>query len=505
MGILSSLFGTRGVEKAPVKSVPQRSASKMMRMINAANTGRLESSWIATPTTVDALIYQHWGALVARSREQSENNDHATKFLSLCEINVAGPSGFTMKSQVKDPSGSPDLVAQKAVEDAFAEWSEVGNCDVTGTLSRADVEKLIVKTVAIDGEFIAVHRYGPEFPHGYALQIIDPVTLDPRHFEKMNNGNHIRHGIEFNANGKPVAYHFKEVEERQIGYVQAQKATQRIPAENVIHIFLPERVGQKRGLPWMRTALWRMKMLNGFEDAAITKARLGASSAGFFKNPDADPDDDDELPMEAGEPGQFYDIGNREFVQWDPQFPSNDFDPFVKAMLRSISSGLKVSYNNLASDLTSVNFSSIRQGALDEREMWKGLQEWLIGQWSKKVFMKWLSVALLNQKIVVPNRAGVLRPLPFDRLDKYKPVAFRGRRWAWIDPNSEMKATELGLGLKLISRTQAIEDLGRDPEDVWSEIEREEQMMAEMGIDSTMPADMRTPEPTAQDAGTTGE
>jgi lambda family phage portal protein len=501
MGLLSSIFGTRSVSTSASKSVPQRNPGKMLRMINAAKTGRLEASWAVTPTTVDAMIYQHWSTLVARSREQAENNDHATKFLSLCEINVAGPSGFTMKSQVKDPSGSPDLVAQKAVEDAYAEWSEVGNCDVTGSLSRADIEKLIVKSVATDGEFIAVHRYGPEFPHGYAVQILDPVTLDPCHFEKLNNGNVIRHGIEFNANGKPLAYHFKEVDERQIGYVQQIRASQRIPAENVIHIFLPERVGQKRGLPWMRTALWRMKMLNGFEDAAITKARLGASSAGFFKNPDADPDESDDLPMEAGEPGQFYDIGNREFVQWDPQFPSNDFDPFVKAMLRSIASGLKVSYNNLASDLTSVNFSSIRQGALDERELWKGLQEWLIGQWSKKVFSKWLSVALLNQKINVPNKAGVLRPLPFEKLEKYRPVAFRGRRWAWIDPNAEMKATELALGMKLMSRTQAIEDLGRDPEDVWSEVQREEQMMAQMGIDTTMPNDFRS-QLTAQDDST---
>ena len=95
-----------------------------------------------------------------------------------------------------------------------------------------------------------------------------------------------------------------------------------------------------------------------------------------------------------------------------------------------------------------------------------------------------------------------MRPLPFEKLDKYKPVAFRGRRWAWIDPNSEMKATELALAMKLMSRTQAIEDLGRDPEDVWSEVEREEQMMESMGIDSTMPMDMRNPQPTAQDAGT---
>jgi capsid protein len=99
----------------------------------------------------------------------------------------------------------------------------------------------------------------------------------------------------------------------------------------------------------------------------------------------------------------------------------------------------------------------------------------------------------------VPNKGGVMRPLPFEKLEKYKPVGFRGRRWAWIDPNAEMKATELAIGMKLMSRTQAIEDLGRDPEDVWSEVERETVMLAEKGIDDTMPMDMRSPQPTAQD------
>ena len=499
MGLFSSIFGTRSNGNAQQRPAPQRSAGKMLRMVQSANTGRLEGSWSGTPTTVDAVIYQHWGALVARSREQAENNDHASKFLSLCEINVVGPNGFTCKSLIKDPNGRPDLVAQSAIEDAWAEFSAVGNFEVSGSMSRSDVEKLAIKTVAMDGEFIAVHRFGPEFPHGYALQILDPVNLDARHFDRLPNGNVIRHGIEFNANGKPLAYHFNEVDERQIGYSKSLRPTQRIPAENVIHLFLPERVGQKRGLPWMRTALWRMKMLSGFEDAAITKARIGASSAGFFKNPDADPDDGDDIPMEVGEPGQFYDIGNREFVQWDPQFPSNEFDPFVKSMLRSIASGLKVSYNNLASDLTSVNFSSIRQGALDEREVWKSLQEWMIGQFCRKVFATWLPAALLNQKIMVPNRAGVPRPLPFEKLEKYKPVGFRGRRWAWIDPNAEMQATELAIGMKLMSRTQAIEDLGRDPEDVWSEIERETVMLEEKGIDTKMPKEAAVSEPSAQD------
>ena len=482
----------------PARPPRQRNATQMLRLLDASKTGRLESSWDANPASIGSVIYQDLATLVARSREQGENNDHAAKFLQMVKTNVIGPSGLILKSQVKDPSGKLDLVAQTAIETAWAEFGEIGTFDTSGTLSRLDVENLIATNVPLDGEFIAVKRFGAEFPHGFALQLIDPVLLDPKHFEKLSNGNSIQHGIEYSPAGRPVAYHFKEIDERQVHYIQSQRTVQRVPAENVIHIFLPVRVGQKRGLPWMRTALWRMKMLQGYEDAAITGRRTAAAAPMFFRDPEGEAPDDDEIPQELAEPGQIPFIGNLDLVARPQDNSSGEFDPFVKAMLRSIASGLNVPYNTLANDLEGVNFSSIRQGELDAREMWKGLQEWLIGQWSKKVFAEWLPIALLKGKITVPNKAGVARPLPAEKLDKYKPVAFRGRRWSWIDPNAEMKANELALGLNLKSRTEVIEDMGRDALDVWEEKAREDEQMKALGLDPVMP-ELLLNQPTPQD------
>jgi lambda family phage portal protein len=229
-----------------------------------------------------------------------------------------------------------------------------------------------------------------------------------------------------------------------------------------------------------------MRMLAGFEDAAVVNARVSASKMGFFRNLDGD--SDDILEMDA-EPGKFEDIGNREFIPYTPQFPDQAFDPFCKAMLRSISSGLGVSYNNLASDLTSVNFSSIRQGALDEREVWKGLQEWLISGFVMPIYEAWLERSLLANKILIAGK-----PHKFDRLEKYKQVAFTGRRWAWIDPSAEMAANEKAISQKLKSRSEIIrETSNRDPEDVWSEIEREEIEMKKRNIVPLVPAGAAAP------------
>jgi lambda family phage portal protein len=477
---------------------------QMRSITQAAQTGRLESSWGVTPTTADAQIYQEWTAAVARSRKAAEDYDHFKKFIQLVRDNVAGPDGFNLNAQIRDPGGTIDTLASSAIENAFDSFSKKGNFDVTGTLSRSDAERLCLSTWGTDGEVIVVAKYGKKYAHGVAFQFIDPVRLDPTMYHKLANGNVIRHGIEMDEDNRPVAYHFKDYTEMQVGYVTSHSpsATIRVPAENVIHWFVPEKIGQKRGLPPGRTALWRMRMLSGFEDAAVTNARIGAAKMGFFKDPDASEDDDDPLELDA-EPGTFEDIGNREMQAWNPQFPDQSIEPFVKALVRSVGAGLNVSYHNLANDLTSVNFSSIRQGALDEREVWKGLQNSFQGGVVIPIFERWLESALLNQIILVPTSGGPGKPLKFERIEKYKAVAFTGRRWPWIDPASEQSANEKAVAQGFKSRSEVIrETSNRQPEDVWDELEREREELNKRGIvplipSGSVPPDQGKPETTA--------
>lgn len=469
--------GSVTVAPTPERRQPPRMNGK--RIFQAAGMGRLEQSWTATPTPIDAWIYQHWDTLVARSREQAENNDHAKKFIQLCRDNIAGPLGFGLQAKITDPGGTADTLASTSIEDAFKRFSKRGNFEVSRMMSRTAVERLIATTLPTNGEFIAIARYGKNLNEfGFAIQIIDPVLLDPKHYQDLGNGSTIRHGIEFDSNGAPVAYHFRKMDERQVGYIQGMSRDyDRVPAENVCHLFLTESVGQKRGLPWMRTALWRMRMLGGFEDAAIVNARVGAAKMGFFRDPDGDNDPDDDIPME-GDPGTFEDIGNREMVQWNPQFPEQSIDPFTKCLLRSIASGLNVSYNNLASDLTSVNFSSIRQGALDEREVWKGLQQLIIEGFCEWTYERWLQRSLLAQSITVTGK-----PLKYDRLEKYMSVEWQGRRWGWIDPASEMAANEKAIAMRIKTRSEVIrETSGRDSDDVWAETASDDKNMAKHGV-----------------------
>ncbi len=465
------------------KGVPVRA---MMRMFDGAKQDRLTGDWISHPVTAEWLIRQHQRILVARSREQAVNNDYAKAFIRMCRQNIVGPKGVTLQAQSRDESGKLDTLANQAIEAAWEKWSHRDSCDVAGRQSWRQLQASAVVSAVKDGEFMLRKIYGADAgPFGFALQVLDPQRCHPQ-FDQYDlpDGRFIRAGIEFNSYGRPIAYHFTVTKESDsfYNYSYAGQHYHRIPAEEIIHGFLPEMVGQKRGLPWMATGLFRLKQLAGFENAAVVNARIGASKMGIIqwkegRGPEFDEDEQLNFEMNA-EPGEFPVLPEgAELSKWDPQFPSNEFATFNKAMLRGIAAGFGVLYNNLASDLEGVNFSSIRQGTLDEREHWKEMQEWLIESLIQPVFEAWLPRALLGGHIAVKGRA--LKP---ERIDRYAVVSWQARRWAWIDPRADVDAAIAAKNQLLLSPGQIIRESGRDPSDVWREIAADIAEMQAAGI-----------------------
>ena len=462
---------------------PMRAVS---RMFSATKADRLNADWQSMPVTAEWLIRMHQRVLVARSREQALNNDYARAFIRLARQNIVGSNGVVLQAQTIDDKGVLDALACDAIEASFAKWGHRDNCDVTGVKSWRAIQSAAIESAVRDGEFMFRKIYGRDAgAFGFALQMLDPQRCQPN-FDRYDlpDGAFIRAGIEFNKYGRAVAYHFTVAKENDAfyNYTYAGLHYHRIPADEIIHGYLPEIVGQKRGLPWMATGLFRMKQLVGFEDAAIVNARVGAAKMGFIQwkeghGPEIDQDAAENLEMD-GDPGTFPVLPEgAELREWNPQYPAGEFATFNKAMLRGIAAGFGVLYNNLANDLENVNFSSIRQGTLDEREHWKEMQEWLIESLCQPVFEAWLPRALLGGHIMVKGR-----PLKAERIDRYSVVKWQARRWQWIDPQADVNAAVAAKNNLLMSPGQIIREQGKDPGTIWREIAADIEAMRAAGI-----------------------
>lgn len=448
------------------------------RMFAAANVDRLSTGWGTNPLTADQIIEKDQRIVVARSREQSANNDYAKSYLRMCRQNIVGPKGIMLQAKTVGNDGKLDKPANDAIETAWQQWGNRKNADVTGKLSWRAIQASCVNTAAKDGEFMLRLIYGAEAgPWGFSLQVLDPQRCPVIMKEdRLPSGGFIRQGIEFNRYGRAIAYYFDSTDETEETYRWGGNNYVRVPAEQIVHGFLEDMVGQKRGLPWMATSLARMRQMNGMEQAALINARAGANKLGFIERgddaDDLDVDDDEEIIINS-DPGEWNILPKGATVkEYSPQYPNGEYAIFMKSQLRGMAAGGGVAYNTLANDLENVNFSSIRQGALDEREHWKELQEWLIECLCVPVFEAWLPRALLGRKITVNGRS--LRP---ERIDRYSVVEWQGRRWQWIDPNADVKAAVATKNNMLASAGQIIRESGRDPDSVWIEAARDVRAM----------------------------
>lgn len=478
MGWFSRKPAAKAVREA-IKPNPFTSPKVRSAGFFSTDVNRLLNGWDTTSNSIDYYLQSELRELRARSRRMVRSNPYGKRFIAMIKSNVIGPSGINIQSQVTvQRSSELDTAANDAIEASFREWGQ-RYCDFHGKLTWVDMQNLAISCAAQDGEFLFQKMYTG--PYGYQLKAIDPELLDIKRHAITKNGE-IRLGVEYDKSGKVVRYHFRRPPRNILGGGYLAGEEYAVPASNIIHGFISEWPDQSRGAPWMHASLERSKHLEKYDESAIVKARSTASTMAVLRSPtgeesyEGDEDGGDGITLDQYEAGTIKDIGDREVVNIDSDYPHQMYSAFVKTQLQGIASGLGISYHALANDLEGVNYSSIRAGVLEDREVFKGLQNWFIRSFIRPVYDDWLTFAHTRKAIKVGRF-----PLSRD-LNDYKFAHYQPRRWAWVDPQKDGAANKLAIDERLKSRSQIMREQGDDPESVWREIQRDEQMMEQLGI-----------------------
>ncbi len=441
------------------------------RRFDAAVVDRLTASWMASDVAINQELRGQLDLLRQRSRDLFKNNEYVVKFGRMVRNNVVGPEGPMLQVRATEADGKPDSMANRAIEKSWWRWMRPGNCEVSGHYSFQGVLWASVLSLARDGELLLRKVRGSgrgEF--GYQLQILDVARLDTTlNRNASGTENAILMGVEVDQFHKPLFYHLW-TSPPSIGSYKRER--ERVPASEIIHRFMPIEPEQVRGVPWLHAAMRRLNDLNGYREAAVIAARIGASKMGFYVSPDGAPPGHDSVDDQGNfiaqaSPGEFGILpAGYDFREYNPAYPHDQFDAFCKAALRGIASGIGVSYNGLANDLEGVNFSSIRAGVLEEREEWMAIQNWLISAVLEPVYEEWFEAAMLGGRITLPNGTR----LPIEKFEKFRAHEWQPRRWQWVDPRKDIEAAVMAIENRLASPQQIAAQAGRDVEDILNDI-----------------------------------
>lgn len=444
----------------------------------AAASPNVVKDWISESNSINTDLREQSKALRARARDLEQNNDYAYRYLNLVEIGVLGEYGINLQMRSRTSRGKLDVRLNSLIEREFRSWHRASRCTIDGRLNWFEVQKVVMRSVARDGEVI-IRLFRDD---GLRIMIYDASWLD-NDLNQDANGDvgMISQGIEMDRRGKPTAYWLTvgepaESSNKLFSMASKRQDYERVPAEDIIHIYKSERPNQIRGATWMASVMIHMLMLNRYEKAEMLAAEFAAKKIGYYKTPTGDWLENDENAKGYGLPTSINGLGMTELPEGvemellDPTHPVTAFGDYVKAVLRGIATGLGVTYHSLSGDLTEVNFSSIRSGTIEERDRWRANQQWIISKLHRPIFEAWLGANL--------NRLN----LPQSDFGRLSEAHFQTRGWTWVDPVKDMQAKKMEYQMGVCSLTDVAASLGRDLEEIFDQRAKESEMAEKYGI-----------------------
>lgn len=422
---------------------------KKQRGYEGASKGRRTEGWKTPGTSVLAETDFALPVLRNRARDLVRNNCFASR---AAQVFVSNIIGYGIVAELKNDTSDRKF---SQLNKLWKDWTGSTQCDFDGRKDYYGLQALVMRMVAESGEALVIRkRTGSDQQIPFKLQVLEPDYIDTDKQERD-----VIQGVKFDESGRRIGYWlFKEHpgdSGRRLTFGKVTLESELVDAKDVLHVFREDRAGQVRGVSWFAPIIISLRDLDEYMDASIVKQKVAASFAGFVQDLDVSGELSPASPLtEKIEPGIIEILPPGKTITF-PSPPSvNEFDPFTRSLLRSIASGLGITYEALTSDYSQVNFSSGRMGWL---EFQRNLDSW---RW--QMFIPQFCWGVEKWFFEAAELRGFKRGQAYF---EYTPPARE-----MIDPNAEINALQKAVRNGFKTLPEVIRELGRDPETQLKEI-----------------------------------
>jgi len=292
----------------------------------------------------------------------------------------------------------------KTLETNFANWAQ--RCDVEGVDDLTGLLCTAVRSIVQSGEalfHLPVDAYGNMQLRLLASEQLDQSRSVPP-LGMTGDTPRIIAGVETDAGGRRVAYWVLRDSPDQVW--ASIEPPQRVPAEDICHVFVRKFPGQIRGISWMTAVNTTILELNATEDAAAMKAKVSALMAGFIRELDGSSGLSADATAGGGldpatlsmEPGTLRVLPPGTDITFTPTADMSTIVELLHYMQRQIAAGAGLTYESLTGNLREVNFSSARVGAQQFQRRIKALQASMLGaQLLAPIWRRWVLLGNLER------------------------------------------------------------------------------------------------------------
>ncbi len=438
-------------------------AELMLRAYDAAKTFNTDDWTSASKGSSNTEIRGAQSKLRDKGSDAIRNNSYANKAVSTIVSNTVG-AGILPHIKGKN------ALQTKRVNAAWKEWAETSACDSTGKLNFYSMQGLALRSAVERGESLAVKEISK---NGHTLRLLESDFINSAKetgFIKGENGELVVQGVKLDAYGRVISYFLFE---SHPGEMSGSTKDREVPASQLMHVYKIDRPGQLRGVSWFHPVLRQLADLAEYQQATLISRKIGACFSAFITTNDADStlSASDLVAKRETEsmltPGSIRYLSQGENVTLANPPSISGYEEFVRQTLRSVATGIGISYERLTTDLSNVNYSSARMGDLEFR---RNVDHWrwsiLIPQFCEPAFEHFLEWCQIAKGI---DTKGVT-------------VEWIPPSWSLIDPSKEISAMTDAMRSGLTSYQKAVRELGYDPAEMLEEIAEHNDKLDELKI-----------------------
>ncbi len=453
----------------------------LRQFYSAAKTGRATDGWTTVAAGAETTNRGSRDIIRARARDLERNSDVMGGLIHPIVSNVVG-SGYQLQAKVLRADGSEDESFNTQVEEKWKKWCRPQSCDIRGLHSLSEMLELIVRRRLVDGGVLVLKISGK---NRFCLQVVEVDRLDTSVTTFTPPGaetpNRVEGGIEVDAYSRPVAYHLRGNTDT------ADMGSRRVLAKDVIYLPVLTRAEQVREMSPLCSSLSRIDDINEFIAAALRKEEILSYLGVFVTNsvpgggfgrgfaPAGGPKGKQELALEQGmitylAPGE-------DVKTINPAGVSASSGEMLRTTQRLTGSGQGLSYEAASRDMSQVNYSSARQGLLEDRKTYSSWQTYLIDHLLTPVYEEWLDWMLLSGQLPISPQEYAKNPEAYQRHVWVRPG------WDWIDPLKEANANRVALDTCQTTLQEICASKGKDWRDIIAQRKVEMEALGDLGGD----------------------
>lgn len=438
---------------SPVSGMRRMQARRAMdihaRAYDAAKRDHRTASWQAAGGSANAEIATAEEVVRNRSRDLVRNNGYALQIVETIADHVVGTGIVSAPIGLKGRN-------LKRVKDLWSGF--VDECDFDGDQDLNGLCWSAEKAQRESGSAIIRFRR-QQFDASATraplkLQLLEPDFIDVMKTGTTANGGWIDRGIEYDSEGRRVAFWLLPAHPGDVASWRAFSMTsERVPANELVYLFDKLRPGQDRGMPVLAPAILTLQDLRSYFQAELVRKRIAACMVGFITSQDGDI----QVGTEPGktpngtqtqkmEPGLLQRLRPGEEITFNNVPGDSGVDAMATQYLRESAAAAGVMFEQATGDFSRVNYSSFRAGGHGFRRRTERRQWAFIHSASRPI------VARFTESILA---AGLLSAIPGGW--RHTPPGFIS-----VDPDKDAKADLANLRMGKVTLSELVEERGWD-------------------------------------------